>query len=258
MKLEQERKPIDWAGAIIVAALLVNIPRLIVYSLKADGISLWAEMEALLIGVSGIGTGVVFSGGQLILAHTIPSLEGGTYKNIIVMAWVAMLVFSVVIISPFMVAGIIAQPDLKAVLAEWWQVWLWAITSIAAAEVVAASVMLARALPKKRGHKTGVSTRGQGEKRERSVPRVRVMRPYAGQLSAQSTAQLGMDKVDRQRTILKFYMSNPTAGQRTAQAELGIPKSTVAKDLSELEAGGAVNRSEAGVVKVMVSPDQWG
>jgi hypothetical protein len=266
--MNTEKKPFDWAGAIIVSALLVNIPRLIVYALKADGISLWAEIEALLIGVSGIGTGVVFSGGQLMIAHTIPTLQDGGYKNIIIAIWGAMLVFSVIIISPFMVAGILAQPDLKVVLAEWWQVWLWAITSIAAAEIVAAGVMLARSLPKKSGQKRAVPTRGQkgnsGQQGLASAPRVRVMRPYdaqlggyRGQLSAENPAQNGVDKVDRQRSILDYYLSNPSAGQRSVQSALGIPKSTVGKDLLEMEASGAVDRTD-GTVRVLIDPSAWG
>lgn len=261
---EENRKPFDWATAIIVAALLVNIPRLIVYSLKADGVSLDHGVEAFLIAMSGIGTGIVFSGGQLILAHTLPLLEEGQGKNLIKGIWGSMLVFSVVIISPFMVAGIIAQPDLRAVLPDWWQMWLWAITSIAAAEIVAAGVMIAQSLPMKPVHKKGVATHGRGgdivKIGQGRAPRVHVDRPTAGQLAApdeQTPVQSLTNKEDRQRSILRFYADNPMAGQRTAQEVLGIPKSTVAKDLSEMEMGGAVDRSEARQVKVTIDPETW-
>lgn len=131
-------------GWIVLAALLVNSPRFIQILLRVDGLSL-GEYEAPMITATGIATGLVLSGGQMYIAHALPKVPKSRWRDLMVFGWVLMLVFSVMMISPFLVAGIQTQADLAKVLQGGWQ-WGWAIVAVTSVEIIAAIAMVAQSI----------------------------------------------------------------------------------------------------------------
>lgn len=258
---------------IVLAALLVNSPRFIQILLKVDGLSL-GEWEAPLIGSTGIATGIVLSGGQMYIAHALPKLPKGIWFGLIVLGWLSMLIFSVVMIAPFLVAGIAQQPDLASVL-DVRARWIWAIVAVTSVEIIAACTMMAQAiLPNeevvnKDGQPTFSGQNALPNDEPKALDRPRRTHHYRRGLrdTAQSRRlattdqntmpMLDSEKVARQSNLLSYYLTNPKASQRAVAGELGMSKSTVALYLSELEKGGAVKRSSDGV-QVVISPSKWG
>jgi hypothetical protein len=135
---------------IAIFALLVNTPRLIQVFLWVDGLRLPQSVEAGLLTLSAIATGIVLSGGGAVLAHTLASSQHkragrGIIVALLVLIWLSMLAFSVILIAPMLVAGIRATEMVRVLPDERWQ-WLWAISAVLAVEVLAAGAMLAQAL----------------------------------------------------------------------------------------------------------------
>jgi hypothetical protein len=135
---------------LAIAALLVNGPRFVIVFLRADAISLPTEIEASMLGITGLATGIVLTGGGAYISHRLAdSRLSGMIKTSMVACWLALLVFSVILLSPLMVQSI-RTSELKAVISSDTMQWAWSITSILAVEVVASGAMAAHAIEGRR------------------------------------------------------------------------------------------------------------
>lgn len=140
---------------LAIAALLVNGPRFVIAFLRADAIMLPREVEALMLGLTGLATGIVLTGGGAYISHRLAdSRLSGMIKAYMVGCWIALLIFSVVLLAPLMVQSI-RTSELKGVIASNTMQWAWSITSILAVEVVASGSIAAYAVEGRRIFRSG-------------------------------------------------------------------------------------------------------
>ncbi|RME83102.1 MAG: hypothetical protein D6775_09040 [Caldilineae bacterium] len=132
---------------VALAALLVNAPRLMLIYLRVDGLALPAQIEGAMLALTGIATGIVLTGGGMYIAHVLarPAGTGGFARALLGLCWVLLLAFAVVLVSPALVAGIRATDMAGVLTTTRWQ-WVWAVTAVAAVEILAAGAMVAHAL----------------------------------------------------------------------------------------------------------------
>jgi hypothetical protein len=218
--------------------------------LKVDGLTM-GQWEGGVLGLTGVATGIVLSGGQMRIAHKLPTMPNGGWKVGIAIVWLLMLLFSVVMIAPLLVVGISHQADLSEALATPFWRWAWSIVAVASVELIAAGVMVADA----------IAPEGAVGKREstEAEPDIEISKPEPPQLpdeGGQTTIPLTLTKAKRQQAILEYYTTHPASSQRVAEAALSIPKATIGNDLRDLESRQAIRRAN-GLVTVLVSPDQW-
>lgn len=125
---------------IAAAALLTNGPRLVLAFLEADGLVIGADVRSRLLHLTGWATAIVLTGGGAFLAHE--AARAGRGRGLLVVCWLAVLLFSGLIIPPVLVTSLAASP-LAAVLSPGWPRWAWACLAVLAVEVIAAGAMLA-------------------------------------------------------------------------------------------------------------------
>lgn len=246
---------INWERVIIFAALLVNSPRFVQILLKVDGLNM-GQWEGGVLGLTGVATGIVLSGGQMRIAHKLPTMPNGGWKVGIAVVWTLMLIFSVVMIAPLLVVGINHQPDLaEALPTPFWR-WAWSIVAVASVELIAAGVMVADAIAPE-----VATVKAEHPSKELVEPKLdieiaKLEPPQPPEDTGQATTPVSLPKAKRQRTIMEYYQSHPASSQRVAEAALSIPRATIGNDLRDLETRQAISRAN-GVVKVLVNPEQW-
>src|SRR5690554_6787623 len=93
---------------LALAALLVNGPRLVLIYLRVDGLALPAWAEGPMLGLTGIATGAVLTGGGMFIAHVLARASGRSRlaRGFLLLCWGLLLLFAVVLIAPALVAGI--------------------------------------------------------------------------------------------------------------------------------------------------------
>lgn len=136
------------AGLLVaLAALLVNAPRLMLIYLRVDGLALPASAEGAMLGLTGVATGIVLTGGGMYIAHVLAQSHAasGFLRGFLVACWLLLLAFSVMLIAPALVAGIRATTMVNVLNTARWQ-WIWSVTAVAAVEILAAGAMAAHAL----------------------------------------------------------------------------------------------------------------
>lgn len=143
----QEQALIKKVGLwLALSALLVNGPRFVIIFLKVDSIDVPKPLEATLLAATGIATGLVLTGGGAYIAHALAeSKVRGMMRWFMILCWFLLLIFSVVLLAPLMVAAIDGS-SLRTVLDSKFSQWLWSITSVLAVEVIAGGAMVAYAL----------------------------------------------------------------------------------------------------------------
>lgn len=127
---------------LAVAAILVNVPRLTLAFLEADGVEVGPGLRAGLLAVTGVATGVVLTGGGAYLAHALS--RGSRFRPLLAATWGLVLACAAVLVTPALVAGL-SGSELAAVLGSSWLRWAWSGTAVLAVELVAAGSMLAHA-----------------------------------------------------------------------------------------------------------------
>lgn len=140
---------------LAIIALLVNVPRFVLVFLRVDGILLPLEVEGVMLGASGIATGLVLTGGGAFIAHRLAeSKVRGIPRIFLVVCWISLLVFSVILLAPLLVSAIRTSP-LKDVFSSNFSQWLWAVVAVLAVEVLAAGSVAATALKDEEVHTQG-------------------------------------------------------------------------------------------------------
>ena len=131
---------------LAIAALLVNGPRFIIVFLHADGILLPKGLEGAMLGITGLATGIVLTGGGAYISHQLADSQvKGLVKTIMAIIWLAFLIFSVILLAPLMVQSI-QSSELVEVIDSTSMQWVWAVSSVLAVEVLASGAMAAYAI----------------------------------------------------------------------------------------------------------------
>ena len=219
------------AGLLVaLAALLVNGPRLVLIYLQVDGLTLPAQVEGAMLALTGIATGIVLTGGGMYVAHVLArsGTRAGPVRGLLALCWVLLLAFAVVLISPALVAGIRAT-DMAGVLATArWQ-WVWAITAVAAVEILAAGAMVAHSL-------AGEPAQAQSRRR--------ASKPGALGLLADAAARRLVASIERrpERTEEPAERAKPEPARKPAQSDgaagsLACPQAALGCDYVGTQAG---------------------
>jgi hypothetical protein len=218
---------------IAVIALLVNMPRFVLLFLDVDGIDLGLDAEGWLLGLSGIATGIVLSGGGAYIAHAIaqPKQRPRSATVALFACWVALLIFSVALLAPALVMAVRSYSMVKVLDVEWKQ-WAWSIVAVIAVEVLAGGAMVAHAVSDAPAQMTAT------QQLRRS--------PWAKLLDAASDAAVAkLNQVGSQPT--------PAIPQPEAKPEVTQPVSTVAQRretllrlLGDIELPENINKAELG------------
>lgn len=138
-----ERRPHLRIGLhLAVTAILVNVPRLVLAFLEADGIEIGSALRAGLLAVTGVATGIVLTGGGAYLAHALS--RSSRFRLLLAATWGLVLACAAVLVTPALVAGL-SGSELAAVLGSSSLRWAWSGTAVLAVELVAAGSMLAYA-----------------------------------------------------------------------------------------------------------------
>ena len=128
--------------AIAISAILVQAPRLVLSLLAADRLPVAPSVERGLLVLTGIGTAVVLTGGNLYLAHTVATVR--YWRRLLVLIWTVVLVASGALTVPMIAAGLSGR-SLPAVLSSSAVAWGWAVLAAVAHELTAAGCILAGA-----------------------------------------------------------------------------------------------------------------
>jgi hypothetical protein len=132
---------------LVFVALLVTAPRLTLAFLTGDGIVVPQHIEVMLLTATGVGSGIVLTVGNAILAHALA--RKAQYKGllwyVLLLAWLCFLVSAVVVVSPTLVSGL-RKSSLITVLPAASTQWFWAITAVAVVEVLVGAAISASIL----------------------------------------------------------------------------------------------------------------
>lgn len=133
--------------ALVFVALLVTAPRLTLAFLTGDGIAIPQQIEVMLLTATGIGSGIVLTVGNAILAHALAqkSYQKGLLWYVLLLAWICFLLSAVVVVSPTLVSGL-RKSSLITVLPTASAQWFWAIVAVAVIEVLVGASITASIL----------------------------------------------------------------------------------------------------------------
>ena len=133
--------------SLVAIALLVTAPRLTLAFIIGDGITVPSNIEVGLLVATGIGSGIVLTVGNAILAHALArkSQQKGMLWWVLLMAWLAFLVSALILVTPPLVYGFRAS-KLAIVVPSQTAQWLWAITAVAVVEILVGASIVASIL----------------------------------------------------------------------------------------------------------------
>lgn len=247
---------------IVIAALLVSAPRLTLAFLIGDGILVAKSVEIGILTVTGIGSGVVLTIGNAVLAHAlaVKATQRSWLWWIEAIAWLLYLVGAVILVAPTLVAGLGHSP-LGTVLSTPRAAWLWAITAVVIVELLVGAAMAAAILASAPVVATPVTVTKPSFATRVGEAVVRKL-----ESSLAPPAQEGEDteprddeedregmllgKPSKQQvfdTMLAIYQHNPKASLRVVGQQIGRTPQTVSNYLSELEQQGKVRVNPQGV-----------
>jgi hypothetical protein len=235
---------------IAIAALLVNMPRLVILFLDVDGIDLGLAAEGWLLGVGGVAMGVSLSGGGAYIAHTIaqPKPRPAAATVALIACWVALLLFSVILLSPSLVLAVRSY-DMAKVLVTERQQWLWSIIAVIAVEVLAAGAMVAHAVSgaesAPQAKRPGLLAKLANAATDAAVAKLAqasAQPPVVAQLAPQPTtetpqAQLTATGAQRHDELLRLLsgIEDPDAINKAELGRaLGVSRTQVGKDMGKL------------------------
>lgn len=109
---------------LALAALGVNAPRFVILFLNVDGLYLSSGLEAFLLAITGVATGVVLSGGGAYIVHVLAHpTRGGSVRAFLTASWILLLIFNVILLAPMMVTAV-QMSELASALRTPGQQWL--------------------------------------------------------------------------------------------------------------------------------------
>ena len=266
----------DKTGRLLaLAAVSVTGPRLVLVFLQADGINVWPWAETFILAVTGIGTGLVLTGGGMYIAHHLAVGMVGAWKWLfLAFCWLLLLFFSVVLIAPALVFAL-QNSQLNTILVFPYN-WYWSIVAVLAVEVLAGAAIVAGATgenvqpvaAKEPGafsilagaltNRLAAEIEGQPKKRPIIVPvlagslagDVSVLagnRPIKPRRKHTEAAKTGTAKEQKMAALVTFLADNPHATGAEMAVSIGSAKATAQNYLAELELAGVVHKNGHGV-----------
>lgn len=113
-----------WGRRLALAAIVVQVPRLVLMALAADHLRLPAAWEGLFVGISGVGAALALTGGNVYLAHVVAL----TRRWLLAVPWLLVLACTAVLLTPMQVAGL-ERRHLESVLSTPELRWFFVGTS---------------------------------------------------------------------------------------------------------------------------------
>lgn len=270
---------------IVIAALLVSAPRLTLAFILGDGIRVPQQVELVILTITGIGSGVVLTIGNAVLAHAlaVKAHQRSWLWWIEAVAWLLFLVGAVIVMAPTLVAGL-ETSSLNAMLQSQQAKWVWAVTAVVIVELLVGAAMAASILASEPVVQTQLSpTKPSLFSRFGEVLIARLehangqinhnahLRPLAiepEQISETLTDEIEQNAYDnsaqldtapqrlsKKRAVdmlLDTYRQNPQVSLRTVGQQIGRSPQTVSNYLEELQQQGLVQLNDTGVHVVQV------
>lgn len=264
---------------IVIAALAVSAPRLTLAFLIGDGIYIPEHIEIIILAITGIGSGIVLTVGNAVLAHALASKahQRGPLWWINATAWVLFLVGAVILVAPTLVAGLrrsALAPVLNTPAAE----WLWAVVAVVIVELLVGAAMAAAILADEE-HQPAASRVPSRWSRVLDAATARMAQsltpapddvpvdampsaPLADQpaspvviesasdVASISTATVpapALTKAEALKRTLEIFQQDPHASLDEVGRRIGRKASTVRGYLAELEAANRIYRNGNGV-----------
>lgn len=272
---------------IVIAALLVSAPRLTLAFILGDGIRVPEQIELVILTVTGIGSGVVLTIGNAVLAHAlaIKANQRSWLWWIEATAWVLFLAGAVVVMAPTLVAGL-EKSSLATVLQSAQSKWLWAITAVLIVELLVGASMAASILaneeevhaphhpaPQRRSKPSLLTRFGevlvtkleqtvepnlapgqtvnammQTEQPLYSTPSIYLHEPNNNTVNGISKERVPrLSKRTAIDQLLELYRQNPQVSLQVVSERIGRTPQTVATYLDELQGQGIVTINDSGV-----------
>ena len=135
--------------SLVVIALLVTAPRLTLAFIIGDGVTVPSNIEVSLLVATGIGSGIVLTVGNAVIAHALArkSRQKGMLWWVLLIAWLAFLMSALILVTPPLVYGF-RESKLVTVMPSGKAQWIWAITAVAVVEVLVGASIVASILEK--------------------------------------------------------------------------------------------------------------
>jgi len=132
---------------IVIAALAVSAPRLTLAFLIGDGIHIPESIEITILAVTGVGSGIVLTVGNAVLAHALAAKaqQRGPLWWLNALAWLLFLLGAVVLVAPTLVAGL-HRSTLATVLNTPNARWVWSVVAVVVIELLVGAAMAAAIL----------------------------------------------------------------------------------------------------------------
>jgi hypothetical protein len=267
---------------IVVAALAVSAPRLTLAFLIGDGIHIPQQLEITILAITGIGSGIVLTVGNAVLAHALAAKahQRGSLWWINVIAWMLFLVGAVILVAPTLVLGLrrsALAPVLNTPTAE----WLWAVVAVVIVELLVGAAMAAAILvdeeqqpSRRRGTSRWSKLLDAATDRvaqsltpvddapqpapalanraddEQMSPVLIESAADLASLARGAEIQPARTKAEAVKRTLEIFRQNPHASLEEVGRRIGRKASTVSRYLAELEATDRVRRN-GNVVQVL-------
>lgn len=265
---------------IVIAALLVSAPRLTLAFILGDGIRVPEQIELGILTVTGVGSGIVLTIGNAVLAHAlaVKAHQRSWLWWIEAIAWLLFLLGAVIVMAPTLVAGL-EKSSLATVLPSVQSKWLWAVTAVVIVELLVGAAMAASILaseptvhaPQSVSKSSLMSRFGEVliSRLEQSIAhppynghqqevRPRVEQPLATPSHGTQPEPIDesipteassprLTKRDALDMLLDIYRQNPQASLRTVGQRIRRSPQTVSNYLEELQRTGAIRVKDDGV-----------
>lgn len=265
---------------IVIAALLVSAPRLTLAFILGDGIRVPEQIELGILTVTGVGSGIVLTIGNAVLAHAlaVKAHQRSWLWWIEAAAWMLFLVGAVIVMAPTLVAGL-EKSSLATVLPSVQSKWLWAVTAVVIVELLVGAAMAASILasepvvhapqpvsksslmsrfgevlisrlehsiahPQQNGHHQELRSLGE---QPLLTPSAETQQELVDESIPTEAASQRLTKRDALDILLNIYRQNPQASLRTVGQRIGRSPQTVSNYLEELQRQGSIRVNDNGV-----------
>ena len=239
---------------LVVIALLVTAPRLTLAFIIGDGVIVPSNIEVGLLVATGIGSGIVLTVGNAVLAHALArkSTQKGMLWWVLLMAWLAFLVSALILVTPPLVYGF-RESKLITVVPSGAAQWAWAITAVAVVEILVGASIVASILENETGEQKpstpGALGRIGGALLERIEHNVRQGVKAAPEAfepvidtnepeveTSPSSAMTNIEKKrQRQQALIEIKLNGDEWDVETFAQKFEVSKQTVYRDVKEIQ-----------------------
>lgn len=237
---------------LVFVALLVTAPRLTLAFILGDGIEIPQHIEVGLLTATGIGSGIVLTVGNAILAHALAekSKQKGLLWWVLLLAWTSFLCSAIIVVSPTLVAGL-RKSSLVTVMPSSGAQWFWAITAVAVVEVLVGASTMASILENESDAPRPASEGAFGRigsallrRIEQSIAAESPKPSRGGEDSAEANGVVSLDhqaitssqkKQQRQQEIITSLLDGDELDIAAAADKYSVTQQTIYRDIKEIQ-----------------------